>query len=147
MNKYQNALNLIGKILGVSTFFLPAIGLTAAPIAVIIFVGSDLIGAMLLLFEFCLFCSIHFASYAIGLIFFGDHYKPTGYVSGGQSLNWPKETYKYIKRNMITNLIEIIVCSLFSILFIVLLFLNLYTTISICGLVASIISFVFFFLF
>lgn len=147
MNKYQNALSLIGKVLGFSLFDLMALGLAAAPIIVIIFVGSDLIGGMLLLFELCLCCSIHLVSCAMGLFFFGDHYEPTGYVSEGRSLDWPKATYMYVKRNMITNFIEIIICALFSVLFIVLLCLNLFTTISICGLVTSIIAFIFFYLF
>lgn len=147
MNKYEKALGLIGKILGFSLFALLALGFTSSPIIVVIFVGYEMIGGMLLLFELCLCCSIHFVSYSIGLFFLGDHYKPTGYVSGGRSLNWPEETYRYVKRNMITNFIEIITCSFFSVAFIVLLCLNLFTTISICGLVASIIAFSIFFLF
>ncbi|MBE7074240.1 MAG: hypothetical protein E7379_04040 [Clostridiales bacterium] len=147
MNKYENTLSLIGKVLGFSLFCLLAIGFVAAPIIVIFFVGSSLIGGMLLLFEFCLCFSIHLVSYAIGLFFLGDRYKPTGYVSGGQSLDWPVSTYKYVKRNMITNLVEIIACSVFSLVFIFLLCLNLFPTISICGLGASIIGFIIFYLF
>ena len=120
MNKYKNALSLIGKVLGFCLFGLMALGLAAAPIIVIIFLGSGLIGGMLLLFELCLCCAIHFVSYAMGLFFFGDHYKPTGYVNEGRSLNWPKATYMYVKRNMITNFIEINICALFSVLFVVL---------------------------
>ncbi len=147
MNKYENSLGLIGKILGFSLFALIAIGFTTIPIIVVIFVGLDMLGGMLLLFEICLCCSIHFVSYSIGLFFLGDRYKPTGYVSGGRSLKWPKETYIYVKRNMITNFIEIIACSCFSVVFIVLACLNLFLTISICGLVGSVIAFVIFFLF
>lgn len=83
MNKHENTLSLIGKILGFSLFALMASGLIVVPIIVVIFVGSEMIGAMLLLFELCLCCSIHAVSASIGLFFLGDHYKPTGYVSGG----------------------------------------------------------------
>lgn len=146
-NKYENALKMIGKILGFSLYALISLVLISFPIIPVIFVGSEMIGGMLLLFEFCLCCSIHILSYAIGLYFLGDRYSPTGYVSGGKSLNWPIETYKYIKRNMITNLIEIISCALFSVIYIVFLCLGLFTTISICGLVVSIIAFLIFYLF
>ncbi|MGN1201233.1 MAG: hypothetical protein ACI4R8_03135 [Candidatus Caccovivens sp.] len=147
MNKYENILIWIAKIFGFSLVALTASGLIASPIIVVISVGSEMIGAMLLLFEFCLCCSIHGVSGSIGLFFLGDHYEPTGYVSNGQSLLWPVETYIYVKRNMITNFIEIITCSVFSVVFIILLCLNLFTTISICGLIASIIAFVVFYLF
>ena len=147
MNKYENILNMIGKILGFSLFAILAIGLTSFPILVIIFVGSEMLGGMLLLLELCLSCSIHCLSYSMGLFFFGDHYIPTGYVKNGRSLNWPKETYIYVKRNMITNFIEIISCLLFCVVYIVLLCLNLFTVLSICGLVVSIIAYVIFYLF
>ena len=146
MNKYENTLKLIGNILGCSLFCLLSVGLVAAPIIVIIFVGSGMIAGMVFLLEFCLCCAIHFISYSIGLFFLGDHYKPTGYVSRGESLNWPVSTYKYLKRNMITNLVEVIVCTIFSVGYLVLLCLNIFTTISICGLVSSMIGFVIFFL-
>lgn len=147
MNKYENILNMIGKILGFSLFAILAIGLTSFPILIIIFVGSEMLGGMLLLFELCLSCSIHFFSYSMGLFLFGDRYIPTGYVKDGRSLNWPKETYIYVKRNMITNFVEIISCLLFCVVYIVLLCLNLFTTLSICGLIASIIACLIFYLF
>lgn len=147
MNKYEKTLGMIGKILGFSVFALIALALTVMPIIVVVFVGDDLIGAMLVLLEFCLCVSTHVVSYAIGLFFLGDRYKPTGYVNNGQSLDWPVETRIYIKRNMITNLIELIVCVVFFILYFVLLCLNLFKTLAVCGLVFSLIAFWIFFLF
>ncbi len=147
MNKYEKTLGMIGKVLGFSLFALMSLALTISPIIVVIFVGVDMLGAMLLLFEFCLFLSVHVISYAVGLFFLGDHYEPTGYVSEGRSLNWPVETYIYIKRNMITNLIELIVCAVFGVAYIVLICLNVFTTLAICGFAISLIAFWIFFLF
>lgn len=147
MNKYENVLKTIGKVLGFLSFVFISLILLALPIVVIICVGTEMLGGMLLLLELCVLCAVHTISYAFGLFFLDDRYKPSGYVNNGKSLNWPQITYIYVKRNMITNLIECIVCVLFCIVFIILLCLSMFIIVSICGIVASIIAFVIFFLF
>ncbi len=144
MNKYEKILNKIGQILGFSLFVILALVLVAMPTVVLI-TQDDLI-ALVVLLEICTLIAIYCVSYGIGLFFFKDRYKPTGYVSEGQSLNWPEKTRIYVKRNMITNLIEIIACAAFAVLYIVLLCLGIIVT-SICGLVMSAVAFVIFFLF
>lgn len=147
MNKYEKILSMMGRICGFSFFVIISIGLVGAITLPIFLVGMEMIPILFFFFELMLCCAIHFVSYAYGLFFAGDHYKPTGYVSRGQSLDWPVETRRYVKRNMITNLMEIITCSIFIIAYIVLLCLNLYHFLLITGLVCSIIAFIVFFLF
>lgn len=147
MNKYENILSMLGKILGFGLFALIGISFSITPILVIVFVGSDMLGGMLILLELCLACSVHFVSHGLGLFFWGDRYKTTGYVRDGNSYRWPIETYNYLKRNMITNFIELILCAVFGIAYIVFLCMNMFVTISILGLVFTIITFVIFYLF
>ena len=147
MNKYENILKWIGKILGFCFAAAIPLGLTAMPLMVMIFVGDEVFGAMILLFEFCFCSSVHIFSYAMGLFFFGDRYVPTGYVNSGRSLDWPVETYKYVKRNMITNFVEVISCVVFFVVYIFMLCSGLYNGIAIAGMVASVIGFVIFYLF
>lgn len=146
-NKYEKILSGLVNILGIVGCVFPCIFMMIGPILVIIYVGNDMLGGMLLLFEFSLCCSIHIISYAVGRFFLGDRYRNTGYVSNGLSLEWPVETPQYIKRNVITNLIEMIVCGLFIAAFIILLCLGLYKTISICGIIFSAIAIIIFWLF
>lgn len=146
-NKYEKILSGLLHVLGLVVFAFPCVFMIIAPILVIIYVGNDMLGGMLLLFEFSLCFSIHIISYAVGRFLLEESYTNTGYVSNGRSLSWPVETQKYIKRNMITNLIEIITCGLFTVAFIILLCLGLYKTISICGIIFSLIAIIIFWLF
>ena len=100
-----------------------------------------------LLIELIVFLSIHGTSYFIGLWFLNDEYSAS-HVSNGNTVWWPKTTYGYVKRNMITNLIETFVSLAFAIFYVVLICINsYYLLIGLIGLLLSVIAGIIFYLF
>ena len=149
MNKYEKILGKIGKILGFVCCMLSILMLLSIAILILCFEDprSSMGMGCALLLEFVLWVSIHGTSYFIGLWFLGDKYKAS-HVRDGDTVWWPEKSCRYVKRNMITNLIETIVSLLFAIFYTVLLCVG-YEGVIICimGLISSIIAVVLFYLF
>ena len=149
VNKYQKILEKMGKVLGFIGCIIPILMLLAIALLVVCVEeprSSMGMGCALLL-EFVLFISIHGTSYFVGRWFLGDKYKAS-HVSDGDTVWWPEKTYKYVKRNMITNLIELIVSAVFTVFFAILLCVG-YENWIVCliGLIVSLIAIVVFYLF
>ena len=149
MNKYEKILKIIGKILGfigcMSGIFV------LLTIAILILCYEDTRSSMgmgvALLIEFVLFISIHVTSYFVGLWFLGDRYSAS-HVSDGDTVWWPEKTYGYVKRNMITNLVETIASLVFAVFYAVLICIGRgYFVIGLIGLIVSLITGTVFYLF
>ena len=149
MNKYEKVLKNMGKILGFAACMSTIIMLITITILPLCFKDSrDSFGIYAaLLIELVLFVSVHGTSYFIGLWFLNDRYSAS-HVSNGNTVWWPKTTYGYVKRNMITNLIETIVSLVFAAFYIILICIRFYYLfVGLMGLILSLIAATVFYLF
>lgn len=149
MNKYEKILEKMGKILGFLVCITPILLLLTMSILILCFEAPREamgIGCSLIL-ESALFMSIHGISYFLGMWFLKDEYRAS-HVSHGETIWWPKKSYKYIKRNMITNFIEIIVSLIFTTFYTILLCIwQKNIVICLVGLILSLFSTIIFYLF
>lgn len=148
MNKYEKILGKMGKIAGFTACMMGTVLMLVIVILPLCFeeARSSLgVGGVLLL-ELAVWVAIHAISYFIGLWFLGERYTPS-HVSDGQTVWWPKTTYGYIKRNMVTNLIEIIASALFVIIYVILICCGCGLTLCLVGLILSIMAAGLFYLF
>lgn len=149
MNKHEKILGKIGRVFGFIGCMSLILMLLAMPIILLLFDESRTsmgIG-LALITELVVWISIHGTSYFVGVWFLGDRYNPS-HVSDGDTVWWPEKTHGYVKRNMVTNLIEIIVSLVFSVLYVVLLCIGYKNMLIILiGLIVSLIAAIIFYLF
>lgn len=142
MNKYDNALKKMGRLMvGIVIILL----FTALLISPILIIAGDMMavgeGLFLILFSFCGF----FIYQGINIAFFNQEYESTGIVRDGDTVFRAKQTDSYVKRTMWFCFIEFIAHMCLAIYYFAVCAMSEYTIIlAISGIVSIIIAIVYF---